>query len=237
MISPRTSFLVWWGLPILCAGLGALAAAYLGENGAFSSRPPAALLVVCGVYFAAVAALALVFRLRQGQAAYDERQRFDKPVEAAMVAMCAPILLAGLWLFAASFLADFRPSHTVQGKLSSIDRIGAFGRSYAIDLTNTTTPPVLKCRLQRDCGSPVPLPRLQPGAQMAVELLNHRVIGLTADGRQLVDPGPQRTWRLLVGGGALALLIVYAAAFVGASMRLLFGQEEEAEPQTYWNAT
>ena len=83
MISPRTSFLVWWGLPILCAGLGALAAAYLGENGAFSSRPPAALLVVCGVYFAAVAALALVFRLRQGQAAYDERQRFDKPVEAA----------------------------------------------------------------------------------------------------------------------------------------------------------
>ena len=29
MMSARTSFLVWWGLPILCAGLGAMAAAQL----------------------------------------------------------------------------------------------------------------------------------------------------------------------------------------------------------------
>ena len=33
MMSARTSFLVWWGLPILCAGLGALLANYANLDG------------------------------------------------------------------------------------------------------------------------------------------------------------------------------------------------------------
>ena len=33
MMSARTSFLVWWGLPILCAGLGAFLANYLDMTG------------------------------------------------------------------------------------------------------------------------------------------------------------------------------------------------------------
>lgn len=236
MTSARTSFLVWWALPILCAGLGASAAAFAGRGGLFGAGPQQiGPLMLIGGYFAAVALLALVFRIRQGQAALgDDRGRYDKPVEAAMVALCAPVLALGVWVFASGFMADFGPSRTISGKLVAIDKMGAFGRSFGIDLDRTASPLILECRVERNCGSPVPLVRLAQGTRLDVEVLNGRVLGLRADGRQLVDPQVQRRWRLVFGGAALALLIVYSAAFIGVSARLLF-REEEPDAFAPWN--
>ena len=230
MMSARTSFLVWWGLPILCVGLGAAVAAYLGEGGLFGRGPgQIGPLMAAGAYFAAVAFLALIFRMRQSQLTFDERDRFDKPVEAAMVALCAPILAAGIWVAGKSLVGDLQPSRSLSGKLESIDQIGAFGRTYGIDLDRTATPLMLQCRLRRHCGSPVPLLRLQPGAQIEVELLQGEVLGLKADGRELIDPGGKRAARLAVGGVVLLALILYALSFALVSVRLLFGDPEAEE--------
>jgi hypothetical protein len=227
MMSARTSFLVWWGLPILCVGLGAAVAAYLGEGGLFGRGPgQIGPLMAAGAYFAAVAFLALIFRIRQSQVTFDDRDRFDKPVEAAMVALCAPILAAGIWVAGKSLIGDLQPSRSVSGKLESIDQIGAFGRTYGIDLDRTATPLMLECRLRRNCGSPVPLLQLKPGAAIDLELLQGKILGLRADGRELVDPGSKRTARLVVGGAVLLALILYALSFVLVSVQLLFGDPE-----------
>lgn len=238
MMSARTSFLVWWGLPILCAGFGAMAAAYLGERGMFGRGPgQIGPLMLIGVYFAVVGLLAVVFRMRQNQASFEGRDRFDKPVEVAMVALCVPILAAGIWLFAAGLKADLGPSRTVAGPLQSIDRVGAFGRSFGIDLETTASPMILQCRLARNCGSPTPLMRLAPGTAVEVEVLHGKVLGLKAGGRQLVDPAVQRNWRVGLGSVGLIALLLYGVAFVVAAMRLLF-DADEPEPQfpTYWTA-
>lgn len=223
MMSPRTSFLVWWGLPILCAGLGALLANYanLGGGGGMGRTT---LLLVLG-YFAVVGALAVIFRVRQSQVLFDDRARFDKPVEAAMVAMCAPVLIAGIWFLASAFRADMGPTQTFDGRVQSVDAVGAFGRTYAIDLDETGYPLILQCRLQRNCGSPVPLLQLKPGTPVQAELLDGQVVGLKVAGQQYVDPGRQRTIRLLVSGGMLALLALYAVAFTAVAIRLLFGDQ------------
>lgn len=238
MMSARTSFLVWWGLPILCAGLGAMAAAYLGEGGMFGRGPgQIGPLMLIGAYFVVVGLLAIIFRMRQNQASFQDRDRFDKPVEVAMVALCVPILAAGIWLFAAGLKADLGPSRTVTGKLESIDRVGAFGRSFGIDLNTTASSMLLECRLDRNCGSPFPLMRLKEGAQMEVELLHGKVLGVKADGRQLVDPAVQRNWRVGLGSLGLIALLLYGAAFVVAATRLLFDADEpEPEFPTYWTA-
>jgi hypothetical protein len=236
MMSARTSFLIWWGLPILCAGLGAMAAAYMGEGGMFGSGPGqiGPLMLLAG-YILVVGLLAVIFRMRQNLAAFEGRDRFDKPVEAAMVALCVPILAAGIWLFAAGLRADLGPSRTVAGQLEHIDKVGAFGRSFGINLVTTASPLILPCRVERNCGSPVPLLRLQPGAKLEVELLNGKVLGLKADGRQLVEPAVQRNWRVGFAGLGLALLLAYGAAFVVASLRLLLDADEpEPEIPTYW---
>ena len=152
MMSARTSFLVWWGLPILCAGMGAGVAAFMGQGGTFGVRPgQIGPLMLLGGYLVAVGLLAVIFRVRQSQAAFDDRDRFDKPVEAALVALCAPILALGIWVFANGFLGDFGPIRTVSGKLASIDQIGAFGRSYGIALDRSPRPLILECRLRRNC--------------------------------------------------------------------------------------
>lgn len=229
MMSARTSFLVWWGLPILCAGLGALAAIYAGSGSAFGFGPRRGALLLVAGYFVLVGLLAVIFRVRQSQVTFDDRQRFDKPVEAAMVAMCAPILLAGLWVAATSFVADFGPTQTIAGKIESVDQVGAFGRSFAIDLDRTARPLILECPLDRRCGSPVSLMQLKVGSPAELRILNGDVIGVRSADRQLVDPGSQRSLRLVFGGAALLLLIGYSAAFVGVSMRLLFGAPEDEE--------
>ncbi|KRB41587.1 hypothetical protein [Phenylobacterium sp. Root700] len=230
MMSARTSFLVWWGLPILCAGFGALVANYVGMDtnvgpGGLGQGP----LLLIGGYFAAVGLLAVIFRARQSQVLFDDRARFDKPVEAAMVALCAPVLVAGLWVFTTGFLADFGPSQTVRGRLQAVDEIGAFGRSYAIDLDNAAYPLLLQCRLQRNCGSPTPLLRLKAGSPVEAEVLNKRMLGLKVAGQELVSPVRQRTIRLAFGGGLLAALLLYTAAFVLVSTRLLLGHDGEAD--------
>ncbi|WP_183770770.1 hypothetical protein [Phenylobacterium haematophilum] len=238
MMSARTSFLIWWGLPILCAGLGAMAAAYMGEGGMFGSGPgQVGPLMLIGGYILVVGLLAVVFRMRQNLAAFEDRDRFDKPVEAAMVALCLPILAAGIWLFAAGLRADLGPSRTVAGQLEHIDKVGAFGRSFGINLVTTASPLILPCRVERNCGSPVPLLRLQPGAKLELELLNGKVLGLKADGRQLVEPAVQRAWRVGFAAAGLVLLLAYGAAFVIASLRLLLDAgEPEPETPTYWTA-
>ena len=238
MMSARTSFLIWWGLPILCAGLGAMAAAYMGEGGMFGSGPgQVGPLMLIGGYILVVGLLAVVFRMRQNLAAFEDRDRFDKPVEAAMVALCLPILAAGIWLFAAGLRADLGPSRTVAGQLEHIDKVGAFGRSFGINLVTTASPLILPCRVERNCGSPVPLLRLQPGARLEVELLNGKALGLKADGRQLVEPAVQRAWRVGFAAAGLVLLLAYGAAFVIASLRLLLDAgEPEPETPTYWTA-
>jgi hypothetical protein len=230
MMSARTSFLVWWGLPILCVGLGAGIAAYMGEGGMFGRGPgQIGPIVAAGVYFAAVAALALIFRIRQSQVAFGERDRFDRPVEAAMVALCAPILAAGVWVAAKSVVGNLDPARSISGKLETVDQIGAFGRTYAIDLTTTATPLMLECRFRRNCGSPIPMMQLKPGASLEVELLQGKVLGLKADGRQLIDPAGQRRARLMIGAAVLAFLVLYALSFAWVSVRLLFGQTEPEE--------
>ena len=238
MMSARTSFLIWWGLPILCAGLGAMAAAYMGEGGMFGSGPgQVGPLMLIGGYILVVGLLAVVFRMRQNLAAFEDRDRFDKPVEAAMVALCLPILAASIWLFAAGLRADLGPSRTVAGQLEHIDKVGAFGRSFGINLVTTASPLILPCRVERNCGSPVPLLRLQPGAKLELELLNGKVLGLKADGRQLVEPAVQRAWRVGFAAAGLVLLLAYGAAFVIASLRLLLDAgEPEPETPTYWTA-
>lgn len=236
MMSARTSFLVWWGLPILCAGMGAGAAAFMGQGGTFGVRPgQIGPLMLLGGYLAAVGLLAVIFRVRQSQAAFDDRDRFDKPVEAALVALCAPILALGIWVFANGFLGDFGPIRTVSGKLASIDQIGAFGRSYGIALDRSPRPLILECRLRRNCGSPVPLMRLQPGSAVEIHVLKSAVVGLSANGRTLVDPNSQRRARLLLGGAALAGMVFYSLAFAAASFRLLFGRDEREEEEA-WQA-
>lgn len=228
MMSARTGFLVWWGLPILCAGFGALIAAYVGEGGAFGRGPgQIGPLMVIGAYFALVGFLAVIFRVRQSQMTFDDRERFDKPVEAAMVALCAPILAAGIWLLAKNLAHEMAPSRTITGKLESVDQVGAFGRTYAIDLDRTAVPLMLECRVRRNCGSPIPLLQLKPGQAMEIELLNRRVLGVRADGRELVSPAAQRTWRLVLTGGGLVALLVYTLAFIGVSMSLLFAAPED----------
>lgn len=233
MMSARTSFLVWWGLPILCAGLGALAANYSGMDGGAGGLGRTALLLILG-YFALIGFLAVIFRVRQSQVLFDERERFDKPVEAAMVAMCVPVLAAGVWFFANGFIADLGSGRTFSGKLQSVDEVGAFGRTYAIDLDATGYPLILQCRLQRNCGSPTPLLQLKPGTPIEAELLNGRVLGLKAGGKQIVSPGTQRAGRLLFGGGLLALLVIYSAAFTLVSARLLFGDPDEDGTEAAW---
>ena len=236
MMSARTSFLVWWGLPILCAGMGAGAAAFMGQGGTFGVRPgQIGPLMLLGGYLAAVGLLAVIFRVRQSQAAFDDRDRFDKPVEAALVALCAPILALGIWVFANGFLGDFGPIRTVSGKLASIDQIGAFGRSYGIALDRSPRPLILECRLRRNCGSPAPLMRLQPGSAVEIHVLKSAVVGLSANGRTLVDPNSQRRARLLLGGAALAGMVFYSLAFAAASFRLLFGRDEREEEEA-WQA-
>jgi hypothetical protein len=236
MMSARTSFLVWWGLPILCAGMGAGAAAFMGQGGTFGVRPgQIGPLMLLGGYLAAVGLLAVIFRVRQSQAAFDDRDRFDKPVEAALVALCAPILALGIWVFANGFLGDFGPIRTLSGKLASIDQIGAFGRSYGIALDRSPRPLILECRLRRNCGSPVPLMRLQPGSAVEIHVLKSAVVGLSANGRTLVDPNSQRRARLLLGGAALAGMVFYSLAFAAASFRLLFGRDEREEEEA-WQA-
>ena len=236
MMSARTSFLVWWGLPILCAGLGAMAAAFLGEGGMFGRGPgQIGPLMLVGGYILVVGLLAVVFRMRQNLAAFEDRDRFDKPVEVAMVALCAPILAAGIWLIAAGLRADLGPTRTVAGQLEHIDKVGAFGRSFGINLGTTASPLILPCRNDRNSGSPFPQNRLERGAHLEVEVLNGKVLGLRADGRQLVDPTVQRRWRVGFGAAGLALLLAYGAAFVVASLRLLFDPgEPEPEAPTYW---
>lgn len=236
MMSPRTSFLIWWGLPILCAGLGALAAAYLGERGTFGRGPgQIGPLMLLGGYIVVVGLLAVVFRMRQNQASFEERDRFDKPVEAAMVALCVPILAAGIWVFAAGLKADLGPARTVTGKLEHINRVGAFGRSFGIDLESSASPLILECRIDRNCGSPTPLMRLKPDSTMEIEVLNGKVLSLKANGRQLVDAASQRRWRVGLGGAGLVLLLLYGAAFLVAAARLLFDDgEPEPETPTYW---
>ena len=235
MMSARTSFLVWWGLPILCAGLGAFLANFLDMTGGGGIGRTALLAV--GGYFAVVGFLAVIFRVRQSQVLFDERARFDRPVEVAMVAMCVPILAAGIWFLVNSFIADLGPSRTFDGRLQGVDSVGAFGRTYAIDLDETGYPLILQCRLQRNCGSPVPLLQLKPGTPIQAELLDGQVIGLKVAGKQYVDPGQQRTMRLLIGGGMMALLALYPATFVAVSLRLLFGRDEDPAGtlQTVWS--
>lgn len=223
MMSARTSFLVWWGLPILCAGLGAFLANYADMGGGIGRT---GLLLILG-YFAVVGALAIIFRVRQSQVLFDDRARFDKPVEAAMVAMCVPILVAGIWFLGNSFLADLGPTRTFEGRLQTVDEVGAFGRTYAIDLDETGYPLILQCRLQRNCGSPVPLLQLKPGTLIQAELLAGQVIGLKVAGQQYVNPGRQRTMRLIFGGGLLALLVLYTGAFTAVAIRLLFGDQDD----------
>lgn len=239
MMSARTSFLVWWGLPILCAGFGAFVAAYAGEGGEFGRGPGQVgpmLLIAC--YFALVGLLVFIFRVRQNQVAFDDRERYDKPMEAAMVALCAPILAAGIWFMAANFHGAMGTSHTISGKLQSIDQVGAFGRTYGLDLDSTATPLMLECHLQHGCGSPVQLLSLKPGTPVKVEMLNSKLIGLSADGKVLVDAGVQRRWRMLLSGGGMALLIIYASTFIAVSLRLLFGEHEtEDETPSFWTAT
>ncbi len=237
MMSARTSFLVWWGLPILCAGFGALVANYVGMDGDFSANAPKlGPLLLVGGYFAVVGLLAVIFRARQSQASFEERARFEKPIEAAMVAMCVPVLIAGLWVFTTGFLADFGPTQTVRGRLQSVDEIGAFGRSYAIDLDKTAYPLLLQCRLQRNCGSPTPILRLKPGTPIEAQLLDGRVLGLKVAGQDFVSPLRQRAIRLVLGGGLLAALLLYTAAFSLVSMRLLFGEADSAtaDRNTAW---
>ena len=67
-------------------------------------------------------------------------------------------------------------------------------------------------------------------------MLDGRVIGLKVAGQQYVDAGQQRTMRLLIGGGLLALLALYTAAFAAVAIRLLFGREEEPDESlnTVW---
>lgn len=234
MMSARTSFLVWWGLPILCAGLGALLANYANlDGGGGMSRTT--LLLILG-YFAVVGALAVIFRVRQSQVLFDDRARFDKPVEAAMVAMCVPVLIAGIWFLGGALLADLGPTRTFDGRVQTVDAVGAFGRTYAIDLDETGYPLILQCRLQRNCGSPVPLLQLKPGTPIQAELLDGQVVGLKVAGQQYVDPGRQRTMRLLISGGLLALLVLYTGAFTAVAIRLLFGdQGDDAETlNTAW---
>lgn len=235
MMSTRTSFLVWWGLPILCAGLGAVLANYVDMDGGAGMGRTALLLVVG--YFAVVGFLAVIFRVRQSQVLFDDRARFDKPVEAAMVAMCVPILAAGIWFLGSSFLADLGPSRTFDGRLQTVDAVGAFGRTYAIDLDETGYPLILQCRLQRNCGSPVPLLQLKPGTLIQAELLDGQVIGLKVAGKPYVDPGRQRTLRLLFDGGLLALLVLYTGAFTAVAVRLLVGEQadETDAMDTVWS--
>lgn len=230
MMSARTGFLVWWGLPILCAGFGALIAAYAGEGGAFGRGPgQIGPLMVIGAYFALVGFLAVVFRARQSQMRFDERGRFDKPVEAALVALCAPILAAGIWFLSKTLAQTTAPTRIVTGELQSISRVGGLGRTYAIDLDRTAVPLLLECRFRPECGSAIPLNQLKPGQAMEIELLRSRVIGVKADGREVVSASTQKSWRMALTGAALVALLIYTLIFIGVSMALLFAPPEDDE--------
>jgi hypothetical protein len=77
--------------------------------------------------------------------------------------------------------------------------------------------------------------RLQPGSAVEIHVLKSAVVGLSANGRTLVDPGSQRRARLLFGGAALAGMVFYSLAFAAASFRLLFWRDEREEEEA-WRA-
>ena len=227
MMSSRTSFLVWWGLPILCAGLGGGVAAFLGQGGLFGSgEGQIGPLLLLGGYFAAVGLVALFLRMRQNQAMVQDRERFDKPVEAALIALCAPILVLGIGVFAKGFADNFSPSYTVAGKLMRIDRIGAFGRSYGVSLEGSPRTVIMKCRLQTNCGSPTPLLGLHAGDAIELKIRSGEALGLTANGRVLVNPAVQGWTRLLLSQALLAAAAIYTLLFASVSTRLLSTPDE-----------
>jgi hypothetical protein len=226
-MNARTSFLVWWGLPILGAGLGALIATYAGAG--FGSDRVGRLtpLLAIVLYFAAAGCVAVIVRMRQSQVALGEGARFDRPVEAALVAMCAPILIAGLWVFLAGLIADFGSTRSVSGRLEGVEQVGSFRRSYFLDLDTTTQPLILECYGRRNCGQSQPLLRLPTDATVKADILGDRVLGLTVADKPVLHAGAQRFLRLLIDGALLVLMILYTAAFSMVAFNLLWPEEDE----------
>jgi hypothetical protein len=226
-MNARTSFLVWWGLPILGAGLGALIATYAGAGFGSDRAGRLTPLLAIVLYIAVAGFVAVIVRMRQSQVALGEGARFDRPVEAALVAMCAPVLIAGLWVFLAGLIADFGSTRAITGRLESVEQVGSFRRSYFLDLDTTSQPLILECYGRRNCGQPQPLLRLPQGVAVEAEMLGDRVLGLTVANRQVLHAGTQRFLRLLVDVALLVLMIFYTAAFSMVAFNLLWPEEDE----------
>jgi len=226
----RARFLIWFGLPVLSAGLGAGVALFTGavEGLGFGDIHMTPLVAV-GLYLVVAALVAVVVRMRQGQVALGDGERFDKPVEAALVAMCAPVIIVGLWAFGANLVDDFGGVRKVSGKIVEVEAIGGLQRAYAFHLDSGAEPLFLECYGRPNCGQATPLLRLPKGAQADLYLRGEDVVGITVDGKNVLKPFGQRAWRMLVDGMLLVLMILYTTAFAYAAASLLWPAPEDDE--------
>ncbi|WP_309643044.1 hypothetical protein [Phenylobacterium sp.] len=228
----RALFLVWFGLPVLSAGLGAGIAIFTGmmdgfDVGGLRLTP----LLAVGLYVLGVGAVAVIVRMRKNQLALGEGERFEKPMEAALVAMCAPLIVAGLWTFGANLFNDFGSVRKVSGEISRVEAIGGVRARYALTLDNAAQPYILPCYGRPNCGQAISLMRLPKGAKTDLYLSRNEVVGMTVDEKNVLKPFGQRAWRIVVDGVLLVLMLLYTAAFAYTATSLLWPQEEEEEPE------
>jgi len=227
----RALFLVWFGLPVLSAGLGAGIAILTGmmdgfDVGGLRLTP----LLAVGLYVLGVGAVAVIVRMRKSQVALGEGERFEKPMEAALVAMCAPLIVAGLWAFGANLFNDFGSVRKVSGEISRVEAIGGLRARYALTLDNAAQPYILPCYGRPNCGQAVSLLRLPKGAKADLYLSRNEIVGMTVDEKNVLKPFGQRAWRIVVDGVLLVLMLLYTTAFAYTAASLLWPQEDE-EPE------
>ena len=224
----RTRFLIWFGLPVLSAGLGAGIALLTGmidgfDVGGVRLTP----LLIIALYVLGVGAVAIIVRMRQSQLALGEEKRFERPIEAALVAMCAPVIVAGLWAFSSNLINDFGSVKKVSGDIQRVEVIGGLRARYALTLDNAVQPYILPCYGRPNCGQATPLMRLPQGAKADLYLSRGEVVGMTVEGKNVLKPFGQRAWRIVVDGVFLALMLGYTAAFALTAAGLLWPDDEE----------
>ncbi|UTP39510.1 hypothetical protein M9M90_20235 [Phenylobacterium sp. LH3H17] len=229
-MDPRARFLLWFGLPVLSAGLGAAIAILTGivegfDVGGLRLTP----LLAVGLYVAGAGLVAVIVRMRQSQLALGDRERFERPLEAALVAMCAPFIVAGLWAFGANLFNDFGSVKKASGQIERVEAIGGLRARYALTLDNAVQPYVLPCYGRPNCGQAVPLMRLPKGAKADLYLSRNEVIGMTVDDKNVLKPFGQRAWRIVVDGALLVLMVLYTTAFLYTAASLLWPEDEDEE--------
>lgn len=175
-----------WGLPALAFGLGGMALLATGLQLACRCGPPNPSAFLVGLYFASSGFVALVARWRAATGLAD----------GALFAIGFGIVVGALGIEAHKLLVFQRPIETLSGQLTSVS-VSHLNRGHGVD-ANLTLADGRSARWT--CGSfcrdrydalrslrwDVPIP-----AQMQVA--GNQLIGLTADGVQILDPERERT--------------------------------------------